>query len=247
MCYNVKSLVKSQLKRAKKFNNEAAIKEIEEWLKNYESYQVSGFTHPKLGIYTNALPTKPTLSVWGLLPAWSKDKEIWNNTLNARVETIFEKPAFKESAKNKRCLIYLDGFYEHQHVKSKTYPYYIHRNDSDPMVVAGLWNDWTDKLTGEIINTFSIVTTKANKLMSVIHNNPKLPEPRMPMILHEDMEDAWLNLSGESVLKELAVSFPDEKLETYTVQKLQGANAIGNVVQASEKFLYPELNPPTLF
>lgn len=247
MCYDAKALRRAQLKRAKKYNDEAAVKEIEKWLKDFDYYHVSGFSHPQMGIYTNAQPTKPTISVWGLLPSWSKDKEIWNNTLNARVESIFEKPAFKESAKNKRCLIYLDGFYEHQHIKSKTYPYYIHRTDSDHMVVAGLWNEWTDKQTGEIINTFSIVTTKANKVMSVIHNNPKLPEPRMPLILEEDMEDAWLNLASESVLKDIAVSFPDEKLEAYTVQKLKGSNAVGNTEAASLKYIYPELNPPALF
>lgn len=83
--------------------------------------------------------------------------------------------------------------------------------------------------------------------MSVIHNNPKLPEPRMPLILDEDMEDAWLNLSGMSVLSELAVSLPDEKLEAYTVQKLKGSNAVGNTEAASQKYIYPELNPPALF
>ena len=247
MCYDAKALVHTQLKRAKRYNDVETIKELEEKLKWMNYHHVSGFAHPQLFIYTNAEPSKPTTGVWGLLPTWAKDKEIWNNTLNARVETIFEKPAFKESAKSKRCLIYLDGFYQHQHVKGKTYPYYIYRKDSDHIVVAGLWNDWTDKQTGEILTTFSIVTTKANKLMSVIHNNPKLPEPRMPMILDESMEDEWLNLSGESVLKHLAASFPDEKMDAHTVQRLKGAAAVGNVEAASDKFLYPELSPPTLF
>jgi putative SOS response-associated peptidase YedK len=247
MCYDAKALLRTQLKRARKYKDEEAIKEIQGELKFMNYYHVSGFSHPKLFIYTNTEPEKPTSGVWGLLPVWAKDKEIWNNTLNARVETIFEKPAFKDSAKNKRCLIYLDGFYEHQHVKGKTYPYYIFRNDSDHIAVAGLWNDWTDKQTGEILTTFSIVTTKANNLMSVIHNNPKLPEPRMPLILDESLEDAWLNMSSESELKDLAASFPDEKMEAHTVQRLKGAAAVGNVQEASEKFLYPELNPATLF
>ncbi len=83
--------------------------------------------------------------------------------------------------------------------------------------------------------------------MSVIHNNPKLPEPRMPLILDESLEDVWLNLTGELELKDLAVSISDNKMEAHTVQRLKGAAAVGNLEQATDKFLYPELSPPTLF
>jgi putative SOS response-associated peptidase YedK len=247
MCYDVKALLRTQLKRARKSGNSQAITEIQGSIEGLDFYHVSAFSHPRLFIYTNQTPDTPNLSTWGLLPSWAKDKEIWNNTINARVETIFEKPSFKESARKKRCLIYLDGFYEHQHVNAKTYPYYIFPTDKDHMVVAGLWNDGTDRTTGETMNTFSIVTTKANKMMSFIHNNPKIPEPRMPLILDERLEDAWLNFSNEADLKEIAASFPDNRMDAYTVRKLKGSNAVGNIEIATEKYLYPELNPTSLF
>lgn len=119
-------------------------------------------------------------------------KKQWNNTLNARGETIFEKPSFRTSAKNHRCIIYVAGFYEHHHYNNKTYPFFIYRKDAQPMALAGLWSEWKNPDTGGRLNTFSIVTTKGNKMMARIHNNPKLKEPRMPVILPSELEDEWL-------------------------------------------------------
>ena len=172
-------------------------------------------------------------------------KKYWNNTLNARGETIFEKPSFRDSAKNNRCLIYIDGFYEHHHYKGKTYPFFIHHKTEKPLALAGLWNEWVDKESGEVLNTFTIVTTKGNNMMGKIHNNPKLKGPRMPLILPEELEEKWLvNIEDELDIKSvqsLIESYPENELEAYTVHRLRGKEYLGNVEETAEEFHYEEL------
>lgn len=252
MCYDVKTKLESQLRRAKRFNDPNWILELEEKLKPYRDhpyFYVSGYMHPKLLIYTNNEPTVPTIAIWGLVPFWVKNNDqrlnIWNNTLNARGETIFEKPSFRDSAKHKRCIIHLDGFYEHHHFKGKIYPFYIEGKDENPLSIAGLWSEWVDKETGELLNTFTIVTTKGNSLMTKIHNNPKLTEPRMPVILDEEMEDLWLapinNEQQRVDIIKLIRPYSESKLKAHTVRKLRGKAALGNTPEANRYFRYDEL------
>jgi len=167
--------------------------------------------------------------------------QFWNNTINARGESIFEKPSFRDSAKNKRCLIDLDGFFEHHHQKGKTFPYFIQRKDKELITIAGLWSEWVDKETGELFTTFTIVTTEANPLMIKIHNNPKTSGPRMPVILDDEGQDSWLSSNEEQTIKSLLQPFPDNLLEAFTVRKLRSKEAVGNVEAASEYFDYDEL------
>ncbi|NNG10275.1 MAG: SOS response-associated peptidase, partial [Arenibacter sp.] len=198
---------------------------------------------------TDDAPFEPVIATWGLVPHWVKDrvqqKKIWNNTLNARGETIFEKPAFRTSAKYYRCIIYVDGFYEHHHFKGKTYPYFVHKKNASPIVFAGLWNKWNDPDTGQQLRTFSIVTTEANPMMAKIHNNPKLQGPRMPLILPEGMEDRWLIPVEDEVdiksIQELIHAYPEEELVAYTVDRLRGKGYMGNVPEISQKVEYQEL------
>jgi putative SOS response-associated peptidase YedK len=252
MCYDIKTKLEAQLKRAKHYNKTEWIKELERKLEPFqenEIFHASGYAHPTLLIYSNEHATTPTPSTWGLVPHWVKDNkkrfELWNKTLNARGETIFEKPSFRQSAKSKRCIIPLDGFYEHHHFNGKPYPYLIRREDGEPLMVAGLWNEWLDTETGELINTCTIVTTKANQLLSKIHNNPKLPESRMPVLLNEADEDRWLDISGDASniesLKKLIQPLEDGMLVAHTVQKLSGKAALGNIAEAAEYFKYDEL------
>lgn len=209
-------------------------------------FHASGFQHPQIFIYSNNEPHIPIQSTWGLLPSWTKETTIWNQTLNARGETIFEKPSFRESAKSKRCLIYVDGFFEHHHFKNKTYPYYIFKKDESPMIFAGLWNDWTDKSTEEILNTFSIVTTSANPMMAKIHNNPKLEGPRMPVILEEEYADEWLKPintdSDKQLIQALIQPYSQDKMDSYTVGALRGKAALGNIPEVTNKVHYKELD-----
>lgn len=252
MCYDIKASLESQLSRAKRKGDEQALQEIKEKLIPYTHlplFHASGFSHPKLLIYTHRSPYFPELAHWGLVPQWIRDREqledFWNHTLNARGETLFERPSFREAAKGHRCVLYIDGFYEHHHYKSKTYPYYIFLKSGDPMAVGGLWSEWTDRATGEILNTFSIVTTEGNALLAKIHNNPKLKGPRMPLILSTEQEDSWIGkeelLFDQKDLEPYIQSFPDILLDCYTVPKLRGKYYPGNVPETALPHHYKEL------
>ncbi|MFC4722193.1 SOS response-associated peptidase [Geojedonia litorea] len=255
MCYDIKATYETQLKRAKQRGDLKAIEEITEKLLPYTDlplYHASGFSHPELLIYTDEDPYFPKVATWGLVPYWVKDdeglKKIWNSTLNARGETIFEKPSFKHAAEHQRCIIYVDGFYEHHHFQKNTYPYFISKKDNSPMVLAGLWSKWTNE-NGSSMNTFSIVTTQGNNLMAKIHNNPKLEGPRMPLILSDELADKWLmpilDEHDKQIIERLITSYPEEELSSHTVAKLRGKEYAGNVEQSSDEVIYDELN--TLF
>ncbi|MCG8696582.1 MAG: SOS response-associated peptidase [Bacteroidales bacterium] len=240
------------MKRAKHYSDTDWIRILEEELKPYleeDLHHASGFAHPNLFIYTNSEPYKPIRAAWGLVPSWVKNTEqkqkLWNNTINARGESIFEKPSFRTSAKSKRCLLCLDGFYEHHHFKGKTYPFFIRRKDKNPMTVAGLWEEWLDKETGELVTTFTVVTTKANEMMAKIHNSPKISEPRMPLILEEKMANDWLtiieNEDDKKKINSLIQPQSNIEFEAYTVKALRAKNATGNIPEVSEEFIYGEL------
>ena len=252
MCYDIKASYEAQLTRAKRKGDLAAVTEILENLipmTDLPLYHVSGFSHPELLIYTDDSPNFPKVATWGLVPHWIKDeaqlKTFWNNTLNARGETIFEKPSFKQAAKTSRCIIYSDGFYEHHHFNKKTYPFFISRKDKKPMALAGLWNEWINKETGGRINTFTIVTTEGNSMMAKIHNNPKINGPRMPVILPDELEDKWLGVikddRDQQKVKDLIRSYPENQLTAHTVAKLRGKDYKGNVEDISEEIVYEEL------
>jgi putative SOS response-associated peptidase YedK len=243
MCFNARFRIKIALRRAEHNNPE----EAEYWrnvLRQYDDwFQISGFSHPDVIIYANEKPFTPKVSKWGLIPKWAKDPgSIWNSTLNARGETIFEKPAFRESAVHRRCLIPAEGYYDYHHFKDKAYPFYIKLKKQKPMHLAGLWNDWTNPVTGEIINTFTIVTTRANRLMSKIHNKPKLTDdPRMLAILPEVLAEEWLKPLSRKEVEELVQPYPDSEMEAYTVRSIAGKNSPGNVPEANEKYHYNDL------
>lgn len=247
MCYDIKTKLETQLKRAKRKNNPEWVAELEKKLKPYleNHYHVSGFTHPNVLIYTSEKPNEPQLYQWGLVPSWVKDEsqklQLWNKTINARGETLFEKPSFKSAAQSRHCILYVDGFYEHHHYKGKTYPFFIYRKDSEPMPLACIYEHWVDKKTGEMLNTFSIVTTQANTLMGKIHNNPKLTAPRMPVILDEIKEEIWLDINSKSDFKKILIPYPTEMLNAHTVMPLRGKYALGNIPECSQVFNYEEL------
>jgi len=166
-----------------------------------------GFAYPKTPVIANAQPDEIDLYHWGLIPSWSKDNEIRKYTLNARLETILEKPSFKNSAKN-RCLILADSFFEWQWLDPKgkeKQKYELTINEKEIFAFGGLWNSWTDKETGEIFNTYTILTTEANELMSKIHNTKK----RMPVIVHNEHD--WL--MGDNLIMR------NEEIKATEVQK----------------------------
>lgn len=209
-------------------------------------YHASGFNHPKLAVICsehNQIELK--LCVWGLIPNWTKDEsfaeQIWNRTINARGESIFDKPSFKSPAQNGRCILPLNGFYEHHHKNGRTFPYYIQASNKKRILIGAIKDSWTNKNTGEIIDSFSIVTTEGNALLSNIHNNPKLEGPRMPLILNEKDSAQWLNGDNKDATDLLKPNRSID-LQAHSVQKLKGTFYLGNQQSVQEEHLYPELN-----
>ncbi len=255
MCYDITSGLQTSLKYAKHRGDKEEVErlnnELEQWRKqNMSYYHVRGFAHPKILVFTDDKPYTPQAFTWGLIPSWVKSladaKKLWNSTLNARGETMWEKPSFKASAKSKRCLIYIDAFYEHHHFGGKTYPFRLEMADGSPFAVAGLWNDWTDKETGEVLNTFTLVTTSGNRIMSKIHNSSELEfGPRMPAFIPKEKQDDWLiplkTEADKAHLNELLKPFPGELLKYHTAPRLLGKQAVGNIEAATQEFTYEEL------
>ena len=156
----------------------------------YQPNTYNGFQFPETPVITNKYDNIIELYQWGLIPHWAKDDNIKKYTLNARIETIKDKAAFRFSLDN-RCLILADGFFEWQWLDPKgkqKQKYLITLPDNDAFAYAGLWSEWKNKKTNEIIKSYTILTTEANELMSRIHNTKK----RMPVILSKDCEKLWL-------------------------------------------------------
>jgi len=127
-----------------------------------------------------------TVMRWGLVPYWSKDGKAGFSTVNARAETVTTSPAFREAMKRRRCLIPADWFYEWQKLDPKTkQPFAIGMKDGSMFAFAGLWETWKNKITGEKLETYTIVTTDPNELMEPLHN-------RMPVILRPEDYSRWL-------------------------------------------------------
>ena len=256
MCYDIRFLTKKKLKYARRFaNNESDIADLEDQLRKLGEriaphYHATGFEHPDVPVITNSERKKIQLFNWGLIPSWVKDVkkaiELSNRTLNARGEEIFKKNSFKYSARKKRCLVLVDGFYEYHWKNGKSFPHHIELIDEDPIALAGLWETWRLDSEDIVRNTFTIVTTKANPLMAHIHNNPKgSKEPRMPLIIPRELEDEWLQPINDPIdiekVKSIIEPNDQELMRAYTVSRLKGKQAVGNVPKAIEKVTYPEL------
>jgi putative SOS response-associated peptidase YedK len=207
-------------------------------------YVSSAFSHPKLPVISNEEPSVISLFQWGLVPYWVKDSQtaikIGSKTLNARSETVFEKSSFRHSILSKRCLVLVDGFYEWRHENNKTYPYYIQLQDENAFALAGIWDIWHNQSTEEFIETFSIVTTRANSLLKKIHNTKK----RMPVILNKEDEKVWL--AKETSREQLETLFSPYNLElkAHPVSRLirqYGFSTEDSTV--NEEYIYPELPP----
>ena len=209
MCYDIKASLEAQKSRAQRSGNLDAAQEIEALLSRHTTLpqsHINGFNHPVLGIYTDELPGSISLGRWGLIPHWfpGPAQELKFNTLNARAESMFEKAAFAEAAERHRGILMIDGFYEHQHRSSGIYPHFIYRKDHKPMALACIFEPMPNDKHNDIALSFSIVTIQANELMRGIHNNPRLKQARMPLILTPEMEEQWL--LGEGQKSEVFIS-----------------------------------------
>jgi len=180
---------------------------------------------------------------WGLIPHWSETPDTGNRMFNARAESLDRNPAFRYAFSRRRCLVPADAFYEWQKIGSVRQPYAVVRRDGLPMALAGLWAGWKDEDTGEIIRSFTIVTTQANEQLAPIHG-------RMPVVIPEPAWDRWLDptrTDGQALaeLKGLLVPADDAWLETYPVSRK--VNSVRNdgpelvePLQPEERHLLPD-------
>jgi putative SOS response-associated peptidase YedK len=203
---------------------------------------------------------------WGFIPSWMKSyddvirlRKGGHNpktgkfdppilTLNAIGEELLEKPTYKKSAREKRCLVISSGFYEWRHIyplnkrtgeplkTAVKYPYFIHLPKQEYFFMAGIWNTWTEPDTGEVIESFSIVTTKANELMEIIHNTKK----RMPTILNEELAWEWLfgDLDDTRLIELASTQFPYKEMHAYSIDK-----AFTSSINPTLKTNYSDLPP----
>jgi len=150
---------------------------------------------------------------WGLIPFWAKDSTIGNRMINARAETLAEKPSFRRAFAARRCLIPADGFYEWlKQGKGASRPFYIRLKDGGLFGFAGLWEEWKSP-DGEVLTTCAIITVEPNELMAGIHN-------RMPAILKLEHEAAWLDRSNDiPAVSNLLQPYPAELMEAYEISR----------------------------
>jgi putative SOS response-associated peptidase YedK len=237
MCYNL-SAKQHILELQKKYG----VKPIEGF-NEHGYYQVSGFSHPKLLVLAEEHPKEFEEMKWGLIPSWTKDeekaKEFQNMALNAKAETIFEKPMFRRSILNKRCILPVDGFYEWREIAKVKYPYYIYPKDKGLFSLGCIYDTWTNKETGEIINSFSIVTTEANEIMAMIHNSKK----RMPLILSDTDWQLWIDpKTTKEVLQTLLKPAPNDILRYHPISKAISSRRIdSNYPEIQEELIYDEI------
>jgi putative SOS response-associated peptidase YedK len=183
---------------------------------------------PSLEPRYNIAPTQPVAAVrlppegvgrelvllhWGLIPFWAKDSRIGSRMINARSETVADKPAFRAAFRRRRCLVLADGFYEWQKQNGGKRPFYIRLGDGKPFAFAGLWEQWKGP-DEEGIESCTLLTTMPNDLIRPLHN-------RMPVILHPQDYDLWLDPDVQSVdpLKRLLRPFPSAEMQAYPVHR----------------------------
>ena len=174
----------------------------------------------------NIAPTQEVLTVvggetrrggfmrWGLIPHWAKNASIGSRMINARAETVAEKPAFRDALRRRRCLVLADGFYEWQRTGGAKRPMRVVMRSGEPFAFAGLWSVWRDP-EGKAVPSCTIITTAANDLLRPIHD-------RMPVVLPKDLEELWLDLSVEdaSTLTSIMAPYSADALEAYEVSSL---------------------------
>jgi len=208
-------------------------------------YHANAYTLPTWPVVTRAEPGKLQLLHWGLVPHWVKTPadadQLRTRTINARAETIFDKPSFRTAAqRGQRCLIPVTGFFEWYTAKSKKYPFYISTTDQKITSVAGLYDEWADPDTGELLRTYTLLTTDANPLLAAIHNSKK----RMPCLLTPDAEHAWLHgkLTPQQTLDLLADAYPASQMHSYSIgRRITSRSESTDVPAVLEPVNYPDL------
>ena len=192
-----------------------------DWLSFEAAYNIAP-TQQALTVGENGGGRKAVFMRWGLIPSWAKDPSIGVRMINARAETVAEKPAFRTALRKRRCLVLADGFYEWQRVAGSRAkrPMRIVLKTGEPFAFAGLWETWLDPAGGPI-ESCAIITTTANDLLAPIHD-------RMPVILPRESESLWLNASDDDpgLLVQMLRPYDTHTLNAYEVSTL--VNSVSN-------------------
>ena len=191
----------------------------------------------------NIAPTQDVLTVvggetrrggfmrWGLVPWWAKDLSIGNRMINARAETVAERPAFRDALRRRRCLVLADGFYEWQRTGKARRPMRVTMRSEEPFAFAGLWSTWKDP-DGNRIPSCAIITTAANDLLRPVHD-------RMPVVLPRQMEELWLDATVDDpdILASVLTPHHDDAMKVYEVSDLvnSAANDGPEVIEPAEE------------
>ncbi len=239
MCFhigiNINRASHIKLKKKEKKLNELNI--------NVEQPYASGFNYPMWPVLKpieGGSDFIPMMMHWEFIPSYIRSaedllhfrkgglnpktgrKDFPHNTLNAIGEEILNKPTYKEAAMQRRCLVLATGFYEWRHFtppggKDTAYPYYISLKDQEYFYMAGIYNPWVDQKTGEMVDSFAILTTAANPLMEMVHNKKK----RMPVILPEDEAEQWIqsDLSTEAIARIASYQISSDLMDAKTIRK----------------------------
>ncbi|MDB5271651.1 MAG: hypothetical protein JWO58_18, partial [Chitinophagaceae bacterium] len=185
-------------------------------------------------VITNQAPAEVQFYQWGLVPSWSIDRTTAMNMINARSESVYQKIPFKHIVKNQRCLVLADGFFEWRKEGKNKVPYRFNLNSDDAFSFAGLWDSWKNEENGDIVNSFTIITTDANKLVKNVHD-------RMPVILRKDLEKLWIAEDvTESQASSLLKAYESDLMYSYAVHRAvnDARNNTPECIQAAPRF-YP--------
>lgn len=182
-----------------------------------ELIHVTAFAQPTLPIITNESPNNVNAARWGLVPSWVKDRATANDlslmTLNARSEDVWNKPSYRAAIRKTRGLFPVSGFIEWHHDKKLKIPHLVRVPGPRVFTLACIWDEWLDKESGELLRTFSVMTTQANDLMAYIHNSKK----RMPVIIQPENRRAWLTSEDRAEVETLMLPLTDGILEAWPI------------------------------
>ncbi len=252
MCYNVAALAYRKLRYALRIG--ASDEDIAELEREYQRlkekyapvYFANSFGFPEVPIHRNTEPMKPVMAGFSLIPRFSKTRSEADThrrkyrTANVTIEKIKGSRMYKDVLAERYCIVVIDGFFEYHHHAGKAHPYFVYHYDA-PLLLPGLWDEWVDPETGEVLTTCNIITQPGRGFMEVLHNNPKRPDARMPIILRSDLGLEVLNDFNMVLEHPQDIAIPTEELAFHAVGKLTGKDSIGNSPEAHEPTEYDTL------
>lgn len=247
MCYDAATMTKKAKHYAQRYGDVAMWEQVK--MKFPEMYHLNGFDEPDLPVITNEEPKAVNLHHWAFVPFVYAPKINGRpmNTLNARTDKIFtDRSIYRESAEYRRCLVMLDGFFDHHKKDGIAYPHYVQLKSKEPILVAGLWQTYEDPKDGIAIKTVTLVTGPANKEMAWIHNEPAYsPDSRMIYIVDPKDDETWLHGDIEEA-KELIQPLPDDLLDYHPCNPIKSNKKLnriylGNVPEIQDRKYYPKL------